>query len=288
MAAQRKADYHIHYFADICAHDEMTLLNIETEAQRLGIEELCVLKHYSSQLPNMEKEWVYWKQVCAEQFNDFLEDIREYIPFSNIKILAGVESELLSDKGEINIGKSDSSRLDLVSLSAHWFPEMKILNTDPLLFPGDIGKVSSQAADIWREQIKDVSTESIIESLVSGYVKAVEQNPKIRVLAHMGDGLNILRAYEIEIDKLAEGKLLNLMEPLMIVCAEKNVLWEITEQPIKCEFIPKRANELGVFFSATVDAHFLHADGWSHLFDHYKAEEYIDFLGLRKGQITLL
>lgn len=287
MAVPGKVDYHIHYYIDICAHDEMTLQNIEDEAARLGLEEVCVLKHYSAKLPNGEKAWVHWKQVVPEQFVNFLKDIRTYQQTKGVKMLAGVEAELLNDEGEINIEQEAMDKLDSVSLSVHWMPDLKILKTDPILYPGDIGKYSSSAADLWRSRIKEAGLSAIIGQYVSSYVKALEKNPKVRVLAHMNDGLNTLRSFDIMVDLLGEDKLVDLMEPIMKTCAEKKVLWEIAEKPVKCELILKRANELGVHFSATVDAHFLHAEGWSHLNEHYMIEEYIDSLGLTKGLISL-
>lgn len=289
MTSKRKADYHIHYFADKCAHNEMTLANIDAEAARLGLEEICVLKHYSSRMPNGEKEWVHWNKIDGTQFCNFLSDIRAFQSLYGIKILAGVETELLNDKGEINIDSSDTEKLDSASLSVHWFPEMSLLKASPLLYPGDIGKVSLQAADLWLEQINDIGAEKIIESYVLSYAEAIQKNSKVKVLAHMGDGLDILREYKIGVDKLSGKKLVELMEPLMKVCAKNNTLWEIANipVPVSCEFILKRASELGVLFCATADAHFLNSDGWSHLYNHAIAENYIEYLGLAKGFISV-
>lgn len=55
MISAARCDYHVHYFVDGYAHEEMTLANIEREAVRLGLEEVCVLKHYSQELPNGEE-----------------------------------------------------------------------------------------------------------------------------------------------------------------------------------------------------------------------------------------
>ena len=75
------------------------------------------------------------------------------------------------------------------------------------------------------------------------------------------------------------------MEPLMRACVKNKVLWELTAHPVKRPSILKKANERGVRFSATADAHFLKADGWAHLRDHFKAREYISSLGLTNGTI---
>jgi hypothetical protein len=76
------------------------------------------------------------------------------------------------------------------------------------------------------------------------------------------------------------------MEPLMKVLAERHILWEITASPIECGFIPQRADELGVRFTATADAHFLNSE-WGPLSRHNAAENNIDSLGLTKGLVSV-
>jgi histidinol phosphatase-like PHP family hydrolase len=287
MATPGKVDYHIHYFVDGCAHEEMTLSNIEAESARLGLEEICVLKHYSEHLPNKQEKWVNWKRIISKQFTDFLVDIRSFRSSSGIRILAGVETELLNDAGKINIPERDIGKLDAINLSVHWLPDMKVLRIDPVLWPGDLGRNCPEAAVHWREQVKDIGAGAILENFVLAYVQAIEHNSKVRLLAHMFDGLRPLREYEVMVDDLGKSKLIELMEPLMKACAEKHILWELTPSPVICEFILKRANEIGVHFSATADAHFLQTDGWANLRDHDKAEAYINSLGLTKGVICI-
>ena len=60
-----KADYHVHYYIDGCAADEMTFPNIEKKALELGLDEISVLKHHSRRMPNGEAVWVCWKRVKA-------------------------------------------------------------------------------------------------------------------------------------------------------------------------------------------------------------------------------
>lgn len=287
MAIPARADYHIHHYLDVCAHKEMTLENIEIEAVRLGLEEICILKHYSARLPNDEGKWVNWHRIVQEEYICFLEEIRSFRPSSSIRMLAGVETELIDDEGGINIPKCDADKVDTVNLSVHWMPDMDILRNDPRLWPGDLGRNFPEAAVQWCKCVRDIGAEAILERFVFSYIKAIEKNPKVRVLAHMDDGLSTLRSYRIPVDELGEYKLLELMEPLMKVCADKNVLWELTPVPVKFSSILKRANELGVHFSATADAHFLSVDGWANLRDHDKAENYIALMGLTKGSIRL-
>ena len=66
MAQNGKFDYHVHYYIDGCAADDMTFENIERKALSIGLDEITVLKHYSRRMPNGRPEWVFWKQVKEE------------------------------------------------------------------------------------------------------------------------------------------------------------------------------------------------------------------------------
>jgi hypothetical protein len=160
---------------------------------------------------------------------------------------------------------------------------MTICPFDHKLWPGDLGKNSQTAADRWREKIRTVDIEAVMARYVQSYVLAIECNPRVRVLGHMGDGLVPMRSFEIPVEKLGEKRLLHMMEPLFRACAKSKVLWECTAQPVQFPSVLHRANEIGVHFSATADAHFLKPEGWANLRDHAKAEEYIGSLGLTKG-----
>lgn len=288
MATPGKVDYHIHYFMDACAHKEMILPNIEIEAARIGLDEICVLKHYSERLPNKQEKWVWWKRVVPEQVIRYLSDLRSFRSSRGMRILAGVETEILDDSGRINVPESVMDELDIVNLCVHWLPDMEVLQADPRLYPhvGNLGRDYPEVAFYWRKQIKDIETEVIVENFVKAYVLAIEHNSKIRVLGHMSDGLNLLRQYEFMVDALNESKLIELMEPLMKACAKRHVLWELDTEPVKYDFILRRANEIGVWFSATADAHRLTGEGVK-LQDHAKAEAYIDSLGLKKGVLCI-
>ena len=66
---------------------------LETEALRrndVSLDEICVLKHYSSALPNGGNEWVHWKQVVPAEFDEFIRDIRSFENNGQVRMLAGV------------------------------------------------------------------------------------------------------------------------------------------------------------------------------------------------------
>ena len=282
-----KCDYHVHYHVDGCAHDEMTLANIAAEAVRLGLDEICVLKHYSRELPNGADEWVHWKRVKGEQFDAFLADIRAFQPTSPVRMLAGVETEIVDDAGTLNIPADQATKLDALVLSVHWLPRMDVITADPALISGNIAGSDPQAAAAWRSRVAEIGPADIVRNLALAYTNAVTDNPGPIVLGHMYDGLFPLRNYDVPVDDLTDDQLNDLMTPLMIACAEKGVLWELMPQPVKRPSVLAYANDLGVRFTATVDTHMLQTGGWANLRDHDQAETYLASLGLTKGTLAV-
>lgn len=287
MTTPEKTDYHVHYFVDGCVDDEMTPAAIAREAERLGLEEICVLKHYSHELPNGEAAWVHWKRIAPAQFERFLDEMRPFRSASGgpVTVLAGVETELLDETGEVNIPEAQAAQLDALILSVHWLPRMAAAQADPALVPGGLGGSPPEAVSEWRAAVAKCGAAVLVEGMVAGYVNAMGRNTKVKVLAHMYDGLKPLRDYGVPVDELDDNVLLPLMEPLMRACAEGGVLWELMAEPVQRPAVLARANELGVRFTATADAHFLRPDGWASLCDHHKAEEYIASLGLTRGRM---
>ena len=102
----------------------------------------------------------------------------------------------------------------------------------------------------------------------------------------MFDGLHPLRSYYgVPVDVLSDDVLCSLIEPLMNACLRENVLWELTAEPVERPAILKRANDLGVRFTATADAHMPGPEGWAPVCGHSKAEEYISSMKLTKGTL---
>ena len=280
----KKCDYHVHYYIDGCASDDMKLRNIEEEAIKLGLDEICVLKHYSKQLPNNLDLWVYWKKVKIEQFNSFLCDINEYRKTAKINMFSGVETEIIDDLGNINITKEDSAKLDALVLSVHWLPKLSTINIPHELRPHQLDTSPQEVVDEWLYQLTKVNVEDIVENFIFAYVKAIENNSMPLVLGHMYDGLHPLFGYQIPVDNIPEKKLLDIFKPLFRICSERNVLWELHSERVKYSSILHKANECGVKFTATADAHSLYnLDGGMNITKHDEAEDYIKSLGLNKG-----
>lgn len=281
-------DYHIHYYIDKCATKEMTFENIEDMCLELGITEGTVLKHYSSSMPNREQDWICWHRIIKDEWQQFLREFSAYKPKKMI-IHSGVETELCNESGDINIPLEEQAKIDMVQLSVHYMIDLDCLPMSLLLYPNlnfcpafnnDEGK---RIVDDWRLKTVAAGEENIIQGLVNGYINAIKRFPKIKSLAHMADGLLPLRTYLVDIDKVPESRIIEIFEPLMKLMAEKGVVWEIADQCGK-KAILKRANELGVGFTATADGHMLR-EGWGPLTKHSAAEDFLDSLSLRRGII---
>ena len=281
-------DYHIHYYIDSCANEEMTFPNIEEKCIELGINEAAVLKHYSEAMPNGKDDWICWHKTKQEQWRQYLSEYTAYMPRSVI-IRTGVETELRNQAGDINIPLAEQEKIDLVQLSVHFMIDLDCLPMSLMLYPNlnfcpehnnDEGR---RCVEEWRQKTMDAGEENIISGLVCGYMNAIKRYPKVKSLAHMDDGLLTLRTYLVDIKKVPDDRIIEIFEPLMRLMAEKGVVWELAGSCGNTAML-KRANELGVGFTATADAHFLEG-GWAPLTRHAEVEAFIDGLGLKRGKI---
>ncbi len=269
-------DFHIHYHLDSCGADEMTMPNIEKACIDLGIDEGAVLKHYSMCMPNGEKDWAAWHVQGTAELDRFLEEYHAYTP-EKVIFHCGVETELLNDKGDINIPLSDQEKVDIVQLSIHSMIGTEKLPMDFLLFPDayfspEFGTQQGQKMwQEWKERVAEVGTEYLVSATVSGYLNALKRFPKIKSLAHMGNGIAHLNRYGADMTAVSQARMIEIFEPLMKYMAEKGIYWELTAGGMN-ENLFKRGYELGVIFTCTADGHQLY-EGWGPLCNHIKAEE---------------
>lgn len=281
-------DYHIHYYLDSCARSEMTFPNIEKKCLELGITEGTVVKHYSEAMPNGEADWICWHRVVPEKWQKYLDEYAAYKPEKMI-IHSGVETELCNEAGDINIPLEEQQKIDMVQLSVHYMINLDCLPMDLMLYPNldfcpehknDEGR---RLVEEWRQKAAAAGAENIICGLVNGYMNAIKRFPKVKSLAHMADGLKPLRTYLVDVDSVPIKRVIEIFEPLMRLMAEKGVVWELLNEYANPEIL-KRANELGVGFTASADGHMLD-NGWGPLSKHIDAENFIDKYGLRRGRI---
>lgn len=282
-------DYHVHCHLDGCSAREMTLAAIYAEAVKAGLREICVVKHYSQVLPNQADAWVNWKRTTPEAFDVYLEEFRSTPQPAGLRVLSGVETELLSSAGDINISAAQAERLDLVLVSNHWMPDAPGLSRAwvPLLVKGQMPcQMPVEELGPWMAALQETGAEPFVRAVCDGNANAVRRHPKVRVLSHLGDGLHVLRAFRIPVDDLSDDTLLKCTEPVIRACTEHQALWELTPGIPRRTNLVREANRRGVQFTGTVDAHFLTHAAWGHtLAEHPCVETVIRQLDLKRGQL---
>jgi histidinol phosphatase-like PHP family hydrolase len=285
-----RTDYHVHCHHDICAAKDMTLAAIYAEAVKAGLQEICVVKHYSHTLPNNGDVWVNWKRTTPEAFDAFLKEFDSTPQPAGLRVLSGVETELLNQDGDINIPDSQAAKLDMVLVSNHWMPDATGLERvwRPLMGEG-IFPCSMNLGDLgpWMSEIKKNGPEPYAKAVFEGNANAVKRHPKARVLAHLGDGgIHILRTFRVPVDDISDDRLLQLSAPLIQSCIDHQALWELNPGVPQRTQIVHEANRKGVRFTATVDAHFLGKPNWGHsLSQHQVAEDNVKALGLTRSRL---
>lgn len=281
-----QADYHIHHHVDPCADAEMTLSNIEEAVHEMGLQEITVLTHCSTQLPGDAADWGWWHKLREDRFALYLSEVRSFSSKYGTRIYSGIETELVDDKGNIATTEDILHKVDMAALSLHYLPDIAVFPWLPDDFPpsGHGAEFQNQYQE-WQRVISDIPPASILEALAKAHIKAIQKNPKIRTLAHLDDMSYTPGLYGIRFDSMKESLFTEILEPLMRAAAEQEVLWEITEAcPIRPMF--RRAQELGVHFTPTSDAHFI-SGGWGPLSRRRGAVEKMESMGLTGSPVAI-
>ena len=114
----------------------------------------------------------------------YLDEYAAYRP-EKLVIHSGVESELCSEDGEINISDEEAAKIDMIALSVHYMPDLAGLKMDLLLYP-DLNFCPAQNNDEgrresarWREKAAAFGAENAIKGLVNGYCNAIRAHKKL-------------------------------------------------------------------------------------------------------------
>lgn len=153
------ADYHTH---TVFTHGTGTIEENVKQAIARGLKEIAITEHSFKHMAHGINKKKFW-QIKAE-----IERLRKVYP--DIKILLGLEANLISDKGDIDVPKDILPHLDIIVLGYH-----KLFWTNPkqfftFLLPNTfrIGKASQKR----------------IEKNTLAYMRAIERYP-INILAHL-------------------------------------------------------------------------------------------------------
>lgn len=211
------ADYHTH---TIYSHGKGSILDNAKAAQEKGLEVVGIADHGPA-------NWGHIGTTNLEAFEQIMEEVcRVQTGFSDLKILAGTEANILSYQGELDIPLELQRKLDQVLAGFHITVHPKSLKDGvKFLSKWTLGKISKQV----KLNARNENTKAIV---------AAVYNNEIDIITH--PGLNI----SIDTPELARA------------CVKTDTALEINaKHGVKSiEFIQAAARE-GVKFAIGSDAH---------------------------------
>lgn len=172
-----KFDYHVHSIYSKNKHGKSTIEENVQKAIELGLEEIAITDHGP-------KHFLYGiKNKNIKKAKNEVIELRKKYP--NIKILYGIEANILSFEGDIDIKEEDLEIYDIVLCGYH------------------LGVLYSSFRDLWgfiflnyfSKFNKKLKEKQIIRN-TNAVVNALNKN-KIYILTHPGDKITV------DIDKIA-------------------------------------------------------------------------------------
>lgn len=210
-------DYHTH---TIYSHGKGTILQNAISAKEQGLKEIAITDHGFGHV---------FFGVKRKKINEIRQKITEAEKETGVKIFFGVEANLTSCGGDVDITKDELKKIDILLMGHHRFVKCRFWDMFRLFLPNMIfrGKVS--------KKVKERNTQAIL--------KALDKYP-IDILTHL--------CYEMPVDvkRIAEKAI------------EKGTYIEINEHKM-CftESEIKTMIDMGVKFIVDSDAHYPHKVG---------------------------
>ncbi len=182
-------DYHTH---TVFTHGTGTIEENVQQAIARGLKEIAITEHSFKHMAHGINKKKFW-QIKAE-----IERLR--VKYPNIKILLGIEANLISSNGDIDVPDDVLPHLDIIVLGYHKLFWTSIKQFFTFLIPNTfrIGKASKKR----------------IEKNTLAYEKAIEKYP-INILAHLK-----YANCDVDCKRLAE------------FCAKRNVFVELNGKGI--------------------------------------------------------
>ena len=173
-----KADYHIHSTYSKHKHGKSTIEEIAARAYEIGLEEIAITDHGPGHYLFGIK-----RSLISEAKNIVVETRKKY---PNLKILYGVEANILDYKGTTDIDSEILKHCDIILCGFH------------------SGALFSTAGDFWNFIIKNKFAKNnkklydeMVEKNTQAVIKAMNKY-KIDILTHPGDKI------PVDIDKIAQ------------------------------------------------------------------------------------
>ncbi len=173
-----KADYHIHSTYSKNKHGKSSIEEIAQRAHEIGLEEIAITDHGPGHYLFGIK-----RKLISEAKNVVVETRKKY---PDLKILFGVEANILDYKGRTDIDSEILKHCDIILCGFH------------------LAALFSSAGDFWNFIVKNhfaKNNKKLYHEMVEKNTQAVinaMKNYKIDILTHPGDKI------PVNIDKIAE------------------------------------------------------------------------------------
>ena len=179
-------DFHTH---TTYTHGTSTIEENVAQAENLGLEYLAITEHaYNSKY--------HINNGDLERMRAEIDSIQDKY---NVKILLGIEANLISRKGDIDVSDEELNKLDLVVLGFHKMTKVNLQEWFRFVLPNIIRKKP---------------TKKQIERNTNAYLQAINKH-RINILAHLG-----YAGCAVDCGKIAE------------VCAKKGIYIELNGKRI--------------------------------------------------------
>jgi putative hydrolase len=173
-----RADYHIHSTYSKNRHGKSTIEEIAARAHEIGLEEIAITDHGPG-------HYMFGiKRSLMREAKNIVEETRKKYP--NLKILYGVEANILDYEGTTDIDDEVMKHCDIILCGFH------------------LGALFSTAEDFWNFIVKNKFAKNnqrlygeMVEKNTRAVVNAMNKY-KIDILTHPGDKI------PVDIDKIAQ------------------------------------------------------------------------------------
>lgn len=150
-------DYHTH---TTYTHGKSSVEENIAQAENLGLKEIAITEH----------SYKGFNHIRKGDLEKIRADIEECKDKYKVKVLLGIEANLMSVNGDIDIADEELEGLDLVVLGFHKFSKVKLKDLFGFVLPNLLKKKPSKAQ---------------IERNTQAYINAMDKH-RVSILAHLG------------------------------------------------------------------------------------------------------
>ena len=160
-------DYHTH---TPYSHGKGTVLENVTVAKQKGLKEIAITDHgYGHKLFGVKRE----------RFRDLVKECKKAQEKTGVRVLVGMEANLISNDGTIDLAKKELEMLDVVLVGHHNFVKAKTVADQFSLF---VRNIISKIFPVSKNKI---------EKNTQAYLNMLKKYPQIDVITHLNYGMKV-------------------------------------------------------------------------------------------------